>query len=82
MTTSSASTFSRLARIESTAEASAGAVNGFTTFQPAPSFATFSVSPPETISTSLAFALSTARTLTFSRSPSGLISFFLSTNQR
>ena len=82
VTTSSASSFSRLVRIDSTAEVSAGAANGDTTFQPVPSFATWIVSPPLAASvTCFAFALSTASTVTFSRSPSRLGSCLRSTNQ-
>jgi hypothetical protein len=81
-TTSSASSFSRLVRIDSTAEVSAGAVKGDVTFQPAPSLTRRIVSPPAAArEISFALALSTARTVTFARSPSGLGSCFLSTNQ-
>ena len=81
-TTSSASSFSRLVSRVSTAEVSAGAVNGAVTFQPAPSFTSRIVSPAAVArEISFAFALSTARTVTFSRSPSAFGSCLRSTNQ-
>ena len=67
--------------IDSTAELSAGATNGDTTFQPSPSFTTRIVVAPAASEISFAFALSTASTVTFSRSPSGLGSVLRSTNQ-
>jgi hypothetical protein len=68
--------------IDSTAEVSAGAVKGAATFQPLASFTRRIVLPPaEAREISFAFALSTARTVTFSRSPSRFGSCFLSTNQ-
>ena len=82
VTSSSASSFSRLVSIDSIAELSAGAANGETTFQPAPSFTTLIVSPLLAASvSSLALALSTASTVTLSRSPSRFGSCLRSTNQ-
>ena len=82
LTTSSASSFSRLVSIDSTAEPSAGAANGETSFQPAPSLTTRIVSPPlVAIVTCFALALSTASSATFSRAPSRLGSCLRSTNQ-
>ena len=67
---------------DSTAEVSAGAAKGAATFQAAPSFTSRIVSPPAVArEISFAFALSTARTVTFSRSPSGFGSCLRSTNQ-